>query len=294
MKKILLIGYLGQLGQDILSQFNGSNQYELILVDKENCDLSEPKKLQPLLQSYAPFDILINCSGVTDTSFCEQNVETCFKINSFSVLEMSLFCEKNGIILFHISTDYVFDGKTKIPYLESDATFPVNVYGHSKNLSEQFIASYMKKFFIFRVSSLFGVAGARGKPAQNANFIEAVITKNRQGETLKIISDQFTCPTHTLDVARAIKYFIDNEVQEYGIFHAVNSNYCSWYEFALEIFKLINDNNVKITAISHTEFPAIIKRPIFSALNNQKLNKYYGMPRWNETLKEYLKLKNYI
>ncbi len=294
MKKILLMGYLGQLGQDLVNQFKGSTQYELILVDKENFDLTDIQKIQSTLQSFAPFDILINCSGVTDTSFCEQNIETCFKINSFSVLEMSRFCEKNGVTLFHISTDYVFSGETKSPYRESDLTTPVNVYGHSKNLSEQFIASYLKKFFIFRVSSLFGIAGARGKPTQNANFIEAVITKNKNGEALKVINDQFTCPTHTLDVARAIKYFIDNEVKDYGIYHAVNSNFCSWYDFASEIFRLLKDNNVKISAITHTEFPAIIKRPIFSALNNQKLNSYYKMPEWKLALKEYLTLKNYI
>jgi dTDP-4-dehydrorhamnose reductase len=292
MKKILLLGANGQLGSDIVKVFSDSESTSLLPLYRKNLDVEETSSIKSKLDKYSDIDYIINCTSYHKTDECEDFVEKSFKVNSIAVLEMAKYCLEKDIVFVHISTDYVFgeDGGNKVPYKEDDRPNPLNVYGNSKLVGEFFVRNYCKKYFILRVSSLFGVAGSSGK---GGNFIETMIKFAKEKRPLKVIANQLMSPTHTLDVAKAIKTVIDNNIIDYGTYHVCNSGYCSWYEFAKTIFEfsLIKADLSKTT---YEEYKTKAKRPKYSVMDNAKICKYYRMPGWKEALKEYLELKGYI
>jgi len=283
--KVLLLGSNGQLGSDVVKVFKNST-IEVIKYTRKEFDV-EKDKIDKLPRDV---DFIINCISYHKTDEVEDFPDKAFKINSSFVYELAKFSKENNIILFHISTDYVFDGYKNSPYNEEDIPNPLNIYGLSKFSGEKVIQNYLNKYFIFRVSSLFGEAGASGK---GGNFVETMINLAKKEVPLKIIVDQYMVPTHTLDIARVIKFFIENKIDEYGIYHVISDGSCSWFDFTKEIFKQI-DLNYEIDKISYREYQTKAIRPKYSVLNNRKLYKYYKMPHWKEALKEYLKIKGYI
>lgn len=289
MKKILLLGANGQLGTDMRKVFSHSS-HEIIPVCRKDIDIEKYKDIVDFLNRNMDFHYLINCAAYTNTEQCEDESARAFAANSFAVLELATFCQQHDKVLFHISTDYVFDGKQEKPYIETDCPNPLNVYGNSKLSGEQFIHAYHDQFFIFRVSSLFGQAGARGK---GGNFVETMIRMAQEGRSLRVVNDQMMSPTHTLDAAKAIKYFIDNEVDTYGIYHCSGEGECSWYDLALEIFNQLNVK-VKVSPVSYVEYKTKAKRPVYSVLDNSKINQNYQMPHWRGSLREYLSIKGYL
>lgn len=290
MKKILLLGANGQLGSDVVKVFSGSKNISLLPFYRKNIDVEEIDSIRSKLEKCSDVDYIINCISYHKTDECEDFAEKSFKVNSTAVLEMAKFCLEKDIVFFHISTDYVFDGIKREPYKEDDCPNPLNVYGNSKLAGEFFIKNYCKKYFILRVSSLFGVAGSSGK---GGNFIETMIRFAKEKRPLKVIDNQFMSPTHTIDVARAIKKIIDDDIEDYGIYHACNSDFCSWYEFTKTIFELTSID-ADLSKTSYEEYNTKAKRPKYSVMGNSKISKYYKMPEWKEALKEYLKLKGYI
>ncbi len=278
--KVLVLGSNGQLGSDLLK----INQNFISFTRKE-FDV-ERDSIEKLPKNV---DYIINCISYHKTDEVEDNPDKAFKINSSFVYELAKFCNKNNITLFHISTDYVFDGYKNSSYNEEDIPNPLNIYGLSKFSGEKAIINYMDKYFIFRVSSLFGRAGASGK---GGNFVETMINLVKKNTPLNIIANQYMVPTHTLDIARAIKYFIDNQIDEYGVYHCVSNGSCSWFDFTKEIFNQIG-LKYKIDKTTYEEYKTKAIRPKYSVLDNRKLSKYYKMPHWREALKEYLTLKGY-
>jgi len=287
MKKVLLLGANGQLGSDIKKIFKDEN-IRLISLTRDNFDVQKDDISK--LEEYKNVDYIINTIAYHKTDECEDYPDKSFKINASFVYELAKFCDKFDISLFHFSTDYVFDGNKETPYKEEDIPNPLNIYGLSKFSGEKAIENYLKKYFIFRVSSLFGVAGASGK---GGNFVETMLNLAKKKVPLKIISNQYMSPTHTLDIARVVLYFIKNDIRDYGIYHCCNSGSCSWYEFTKKIFKLANIN-YPIEKTTYEEYKTKAKRPKYSVLNNTKLSQYYKMPSWQDALKEYLFKKGYI
>jgi dTDP-4-dehydrorhamnose reductase len=281
--KVLLLGSNGQLGSDIVKVFKNS-KIELIKYTRKDFDVLKNKI------NFPEVDYIINCISYHKTDECEDFPDKSFKINSSFVYELSKYCELNDITLFHISTDYVFDGYKSSPYKEEYIPNPLNIYGLSKFSGEKAVQNYLNKYFIFRVSSLFGEAGASGK---GGNFVETMIKLAKKNIPLKIISDQYMVPTHTLDIAKVIRFFIENQIDEFGIFHVVSNGSCSWYDFTKEIFTQIGlDYNIE--KITYKEYKTKAIRPKYSVLDNRKLSKYYKMPHWKEALNEYLLIKKYI
>ena len=281
--KVLLLGSNGQLGSDIVKVFEDS-KIKLIKYTRENFDALKDKI------NFPEVDYIINCISYHKTDECEDFPDKSFKINSSFVYELAKYCESNDITLFHISTDYVFDGYKNSPYNENDVLNPLNIYGLSKFAGEKAIQNYLHKYFIFRVSSLFGEVGASGK---GGNFVETMINLAKKEVPLKIISDQYMVPTHTLDIARVIKFFIENQIDEYGIYHVVSNGSCSWYDFTKEIFSQIG-LDYAIEKTTYKEYKTNAIRPKYSVLDNKKLLKFYKMPHWKESLKEYLQIKGYL
>ncbi|WP_160118400.1 dTDP-4-dehydrorhamnose reductase [Bacillus sp. V59.32b] len=289
MKRILLLGANGQLGTDIQKVFSLSSQYEIVPVYRSQLDV-ENDDIASFLGHVNDFDILINCTSYHKTDECEDFPEKSFAVNSLAVLEIAKYCNAHHKTLFHITTDYLFDGKGNRPYREDDQPNPLSVYGNSKLSGEHFIKAYHDGYFIFRVSSLFGKAGASGK---GGNFVETMINLAKQGKTIRVIDDQVMSPTHTLDIAKAIHTFIEQEIDSYGVYHCSGEGECSWHDFAAEIFKEINAD-VDLIPVPHTSYQTKANRPLYSVLDNSKLNRIHQMPDWQDSLTDYLKLKGHL
>lgn len=281
MSDVLVLGANGQLGSDLVKVFVANDVSHIGIRRKEFDVLNdEVEKLKQYSVKY-----IINCIATTNVDGSEDDSLLAFKINADFAYKLAKFCHENDIVLFHISTDYVFDGTTPFKYDEKAHANPLSIYGLSKYAGELAVQNYHDKFFIFRVAALFGVSGASGK---GGNFVNTMIRLGRERDEISVIADQITCPTATLDIARAICHFIKNKVDEYGIYHCVSSNSCSWFEFTTEIFRLSGIDVDKVKKAIFKEYPFKAKRPQYGLLDNSKLSKHYTMPTWQEALNEYL------
>lgn len=288
MKKVILLGANGQLGSDIVKVFKDSKIELVELTRKEfDADIDDPFEK---LDRYKNCQYLINCIAYHKTDQCEMNIDRSFRINSSLVLTLSKYCTQNKITFIHISTDYVFDGSRRELYTENDSPSPLNVYGISKFAGESLVKVYADKYFILRVSSLFG-AKLTNNP--EINFVEKMIYNANQGTALKVIDDQIMSPTHTLEVADAIFSLIENNVTAYGVYHCCNTGECSWFEFAQKIFELTGLKN-DLSPVSYSQFHTQAKRPQFCSMDNSKMSKYYQMKPWAKALEDYLMIKGYL
>jgi len=282
--KVAIIGAKGQLGSDLVKVFGE----EAIPLTHKDLDVTDFESLK-ILKELGP-DVIINTAAYHKTDECEENPEKTFLVNSVGARNVALISKKIDAINVYISTDYVFSGTKGEPYTEEDVPNPINVYGVSKYAGEIFTKNYSQKYYIIRVASLYGKAGASGK---GGNFVEFMIEKAKKGEEIRVVDDMFMSPTYTKDVARILKKFLELK-PEFGIYHMVNKGYCSWYEFTKVIFEILGWD-VEIKPIRSGELRRLAKRPQFSALKNKKLEKLgLKMKPWKGALREYLKEKGYI
>lgn len=288
--KILLLGSNGQLGTDIQKVFKNNNLLDISCIDRKYLDVEDYSKIKTLLNQ-KDFNLLINCTSYHKTDEVEKFPDKAIKINSMAVKEMAKVCNKKRSKFVHISTDYVFHGDNNIPYKENDKTGPLNIYGLSKLIGESYIKNEMDDYFIIRVASLFGIAGASGK---GGNFVESMIKMAKNNQQLNVVDDIIMSPTSTLCVANNIYNLITGECRS-GVYHSVNSGQSTWFNFAKTIFKLIG-SDYKINAVTSDEFKTVAIRPKFSALDNTKLSNEINslIPNWEDDLEEYLKIKGYI
>ena len=284
MAKIVILGSNGQLGSDLRKVL--ASQHELINSTSQDINAAA-MDVSLQLASYASADYIINCIATTNVDGCESNPQQAFLVNSAFTVQLAQFCTANQITLIHISTDYVFDGTNPNAYLENDQPNPLNVYGLSKYAGEIAVKNYADKYFILRVSSLFGVAGASGK---GGNFVTTMLRLAREKDSWTVISDQITCPTHTLDVARAIETLIDQQVSDYGVYNCVSSSSCSWFEFTQEILRQSGYDANKVKPISYKDYSFKALRPQYAILDSTKIASYYVMPDYKSALSEYLSL----
>lgn len=286
--KLLLLGANGQLGSDIVRENNKNNYpYELIAWTRSDLDITNIDDLKQKLMAQ-PFDILLNCTSYHNTDHVEKTAETAFLINAFCVKEMALICKKKGARFLHISTDYVFsDSQNNQLLTESDLPKPLNVYGASKLMGESLAQVVHDDTIIFRVASLFGIAGASGK---GGNFVETMMRLGREKGKLSVISDQIMSPTSTASIAQIILRALQSVIPS-GVYHAVNSGSTSWFEFAKTIIEKAQINAV-VLPMRAIDYPSIAMRPSYSALDNGKLTKLIGaIPAWQDVLEDYLREK---
>ena len=281
--RVAVIGAKGQLGQDIVKTV--PKDVILETFTHQDFDITNKKDVMDYLGSENKFDVIINTAAFHKTDQCEEEPEKAFLVNTIGVKNLVDICKKNDSILIHISTDYVFDGnklESKKPYTEEETPNPINVYGLSKYAGELIIKNYLEKYYIVRVASLYGKAGASGK---GGNFVYTIIKKAKNGEPLKVIDDIFMSPAYTLDAAKKI-WEIILEKKPYGIYHITNSGYCSWYEFAVKILEYSGlRNKVDIKPVKHTEFRTKARRPLWSPLKSVK---GIELRRWDEALKDFI------
>lgn len=287
--KILITGANGQLGFDLCRTLTG---HELIPLTHTECDITSLQSVKDAFMKYRP-DIVINTAAYVRVDDCEDHQDDAFRVNALGARNVAVACEGTGAKLVHISTDYVFGGEGKaanIPYTEFDYPVPLNVYGKSKLAGEEMVRHLCRKYFIVRVSGLFGVAGSSGK---GGNFIETILRLAKTRPELKVVNDQVFSPSATKDVARKIGELTRTEY--YGIVHVTNRGSCSWYEFTQEILRLAGINTPLYPIIS-AEYPQKAKRPSYSVLDNFQLRllKMDDMPAWQEALRSYMAEKGHL
>jgi len=282
--KVAIIGANGQLGTDLVEVFGE----EAISLTHKDLDVTDFESLN-ILKELKP-DVIINTAAYVRVDDAELYPERAFQVNAVGALNVARIANEINAINIYISTDYVFDGTKGKPYTEEDAPNPISVYGLSKYAGEIFTRNYSPKHYVIRVASLYGKAGASGK---GGNFIEFMIQKAKNREEIRVVDDQFMSPTYTKDVARTLKKFLELK-PESGTYHMTNEGFCSWYEFTKAIFEILGWD-VEIKPIKSSELKRLAKRPMFSALENMRLNELgLRMKPWKRALREYLEEKMHI
>jgi dTDP-4-dehydrorhamnose reductase len=288
MIKIALIGADGQLGTDIDSYFKGKGIELIGLIGLKDIDVCDYRMSDDILKRINP-ELVINTAAFHDVDLCEDEALSAFKVNVIGVKNLAIICREINIPLMHFSTDYIFDGKKKEPYVEDDYARPLSLYGISKLAGEQVIQYMLEKYYIIRLSGLYGYTGCVGKG--NINFVELMIKLAKKEEAIKVVNDQVLTPTSTRDVAEKLYELI--QTGNYGIYHMTNTGSCSWYEFACEIFKLMK-LSTSVLPITTEEFGAKARRPKYSVLDNVNLRKIglADLRNWKEALKDYIESRN--
>lgn len=286
---ILLFGANGQLGSDLAKKLLEDNK-DFLPVTRDDIDIEKTEELKEFLKK-KEYRFLINCTSYHKTEEVEENPKKAFTINA-KVPEIMATdaCSKNAVLL-HVSTDYVFGNiKQRTPLSEESTPGPLNIYGSSKLMGENLIKAKTEHYYILRVASLFGVAGASGK---GGNFVETIISKAKSNEDISVVDDQIMSPTSTDFIAKAIVFIINKSI-DFGIYNIVNKGKVSWYEFASEIMKNLSLKN-DIKKISSSNLSLNAKRPPFSALSSKKIELAgLTVPTYEESLIEYLKLKGHM
>lgn len=284
---LLLLGANGQLGSDICRLSQKQKNVTLTAWTREQLDITNLSELTEKLSSPS-FDALINCTSYHKTDEVESHADKAFLMNAFAVREMAKVCHAKKARFIHVSTDYVFGGSIeRQPLLETNCPAPLNVYGASKLTGEKLAFANHDDVTIFRVASLFGVAGASGK---GGNFVETMIRLAKEKGKISVVNDQTMSPTSTADIADSLFKFLSVKGAT-GTYHVVNSGQATWCEFAKKIIELAKIN-ATVEPILSSQFPTPAKRPSYSVLNNQKISEVVGkIAHWEVALVNYLKEK---
>ncbi|MCI8363501.1 MAG: dTDP-4-dehydrorhamnose reductase [Eubacterium sp.] len=282
--KVLVTGVNGQLGHDVMGELK-KRGHEAVGVDIEEMDITDAECVKKVMTQTAP-DAVIHCSAYTAVDRAEEEVELCRRVNAEGTRNVAEVCAGLDCKLLYLSTDYIFSGEGERPWEPGDEPDPLNVYGLTKFEGEQEIKSRLNKYFIVRISWVFGVNGN--------NFIKTMLRLGRENGAVRVVDDQIGSPTYTYDLAVLLVDMIQTE--KYGEYHASNEGICSWYEFAKEIFAAAGMNEVEVTPVSSEEFPAKAKRPKNSRMSKEELvkNGFNKLPSWQDAVKRYVPLAKQI
>lgn len=274
--KVLVTGVKGQLGYDIVNECQ-CRGIEAIGVDIAEMDITDALQVERVIKE-AAVDAVIHCAAWTAVDKAEEAIEICRKVNKDGTQNVANVCKELDIPMMYFSTDYVFNGQGETPWMEYSEREPLNVYGQTKYEGELAVQG-LDKYFILRISWVFGVNGQ--------NFIKTMLRLGKEQGAVKVVNDQIGSPTYTYDLAKLCVDMIQTD--KYGIYHATNQGYCSWYEFACEIFKQVG-MNVNVTPVDSTMFPVKAIRPKNSRMNQTELDKngFERLPEWKDALKRYL------
>ncbi len=286
---VLITGAAGQLGTELLHQLQtgacalGKIPAELenanvVCVDLPDADLSDIKQTTALILKHTP-DIVFNCAAFTNVDGAETNKDTAFAANAIAPRNLAMACEEIGARLVHVSTDYVFSGMPGKPFSESDVPMPSSVYGSTKLLGEQYAMRYCSKTFVARTAWLYGKNGN--------NFVKTMLRLADEKDSLNVINDQHGNPTNAEDLAYHLLHI--SCTQEYGIYHITGGGTTTWYDFAMEIFRLAK-KDIPVTPCTSDEYKTAAKRPLNSALEHTMLRLTVGdhMRPWQDALAAYL------
>jgi dTDP-4-dehydrorhamnose reductase len=253
--KILVIGYPGLLSMDLVPILQAA--HEVIPLSIDDLDITLKEEVFKALERYQP-EIVINCAGYTAVDQAESDWQGAFQVNALGVHHLALACQQFQIILCHISSDYVFDGRGNQPYQPWDCPNPINVYGASKRAGEFFVQNLLRRYYIIRTSSLYGKHGP--------NFVKAIIHKAEQGGPVTIVCDQVMSPTWSVNLSRGIYQLIQTE--NFGVYHLTDQTAggISWYDFGKAILKA-RGLSLEVLPVSCQQFNRPAPRPAYSVLD---------------------------
>jgi dTDP-4-dehydrorhamnose reductase len=280
--KVLVTGATGQLGYDIIKELKKRN-IDAVGNGSKDCDITVKNDVFETIEKVRP-NAIIHCAGYTAVDKAEIEIDKCNLINAEGTKNIALACKQYDITLLYVSTDYVFSGDGTEPWKPDDERKPVSQYGKSKYQGELEVESLLDKYFIVRISWVFGINGK--------NFVKSMLKLAENNNEITVVSDQVGSPTYTVDVAKIMVDMIQTD--KYGKYNISNEGFCSWAEFAQEIFAYTN-KKIKIIPVSSEEYDAKAKRPINSRMDNTKLveNRLNILPCWRDALKRFLKEYGY-
>lgn len=280
--KILVTGAKGQLGYDVCRELTARGYTEVWGIDRDELDLTDEQAVNRVIMEYRPAVIIHNAAW-TDVDKAETMPDACRQINVLGTQYLTACARQLDAKLVYISTDYVFDGQGEQPFAVADVKIPLSVYGKTKYEGELSVAEW-EKHFIVRTSWVFGINGN--------NFVKTMLKLAKTKTELNVVSDQIGSPTYTADLAKFLCELIITE--KYGIYHATNEGFCSWAEFAKEIFALADVATVRVNPVTTAEYhrlmPKQAPRPLNSRLSKDCLIAagFSHLPVWQDALARYL------
>ncbi|HBF88667.1 MAG TPA: dTDP-4-dehydrorhamnose reductase [Bacteroidales bacterium] len=287
MAKILVTGAKGQLGNELFEISKKNKNHQFFYTDIDDLDILDKEMVKEFISGLKP-NYLINCAAYTAVDKAEQEQELAEKVNFEAVKNISSVCKYQNVRLIHISTDYVFDGTSCVPYVENTKVNPISVYGKTKLKGEKAVlaSSDSLEAIIIRTSWLYSSFGN--------NFVKTILKYGKERNELKVVFDQIGTPTYARDLAKAIIEIIDysenkNEFKK-GIYNFSNEGVCSWYDFANEIVSFAKIDCI-IKPIRTIEYPTAAIRPAYSVLDKSKIKSSFNIeiPYWKNSLKDCLK-----
>ena len=282
--RVLVIGANGQLGWELCRR-GKQYRFDILPLDLPILDITRHDNVrEAVVQSRVA--LVINAAAYTAVDEAESELKLAYAVNCDGAFHLASSCAEAGIPIIHVSTDYVFDGEKEDPYIETDPVCPMGVYGKSKAAGESKVRDCVSEYVIVRTSWLYGIHGN--------NFVKTILRLGREKETIRVVNDQYGCPTYAADLAEAILTIADyvhrGRQIRWGTYHYCGSGETTWYGFAVKIIDLARDfTPLKVKAvepISTAEYPTSAKRPANSVLDCSLLSKVFGIspPHWSESL----------
>ncbi|MBQ0148269.1 MAG: dTDP-4-dehydrorhamnose reductase [Flavobacteriaceae bacterium] len=281
MKKILVTGANGQLGQAIHEISANYKELEFAFVSRNELDITNQELVKNYFENNV-FDAVVNCAAYTAVDLAESDIANARLINATATQYLAEITANKNIPFIHISTDYVFDGTISTPRLEADPTNPIGVYGQTKLEGEDLALSINPQTIIIRTAWVYSKYGK--------NFVKTMLWLFKEKEEIGVIDDQIGSPTNAVDLADAIAQMLSKDNLVYGIYNYSNEGKCSWFEFASKI-KALTNSSIIINPIPTTSYPTPAKRPAYSLLDKSKIKETYQIeiPNWEESLSKELK-----
>lgn len=281
MKRILVTGANGQLGQSILEQSKTYKEIECFFVTQNELDITNEKLIKHYFDDKS-FDFVVNCAAYTAVDKAEDEQESAYLVNAKATEFLAKITNEKKIPFIHVSTDYVFDGTASQPRMETDQTNPIGVYGQTKLEGENLALKNNPKTIILRTAWVYSRFGN--------NFVKTMLRLFQEKESISVVADQIGSPTNAIDLADAILEIISTNELTYGIFNYSNEGKCSWFEFAQKI-KEFSSSTIEINPVPTSAYPTKAKRPAYSLLDKTKIKEVYQLtiPNWEDSLKKELK-----
>lgn len=282
--KVLVTGVKGQLGYDCIKELKRRGYNNILGIDREELDITDEKAVKEFILNYKP-DVVMHNAAWTAVDKAEEFKDACYAVNVLGTKYIAEACKEVDAKMIYISTDYVFDGNGEKFFEVNDKKNGLSTYGKTKSIGEDYVTSILNKYFIIRISWVFGINGN--------NFIKTMIKLADLGKKeLNVVCDQIGSPTYTFDLA---KLMCDMMVTDkYGVYHATNEGICSWAELASYIFELIN-KPIKVNFVTTEEYMSLVpnqaKRPLNSRLSKEslELKKFNKLPHWKDAVKIFVR-----
>ena len=276
--KLLIFGKNGQLGREL--QRIAPTEWEIVALDSSDCDVTDHKAVEEQIEHLRPYAV-VNCTAYTAVDLAETERDKADAVNWHAVENMARVTALHDVALVHVSTDYVFDGTSHTPYRESDTVAPINHYGEGKLRGEQAIIESGCRSVIIRTQWLYAPEGK--------NFVKTMLRLAEQQHEVRVVADQYGCPTAADDLAAAIVQILPDVVADRTlrgeVFHFASTGEATWYEFAEEIFR-VAECDCRAVAISTDDYPTAARRPRYSVLDCSKIHNRFGvvLPDWRTSL----------